>query len=89
MSEILFTDDFKGDPFWWEASPPRVIQNQLPEDADVVVIGGGYAGLSAALELGRNGTNVVVLEAGAFGYGASSRNGGAVTAVGWRLGICG
>ena len=75
----MFTDDFKGNPFWWEAAPPRAIQDQLPNAADVVVIGGGYAGLSTALELRRNGTNVVVLEADLFGNGASSRNGGAVS----------
>ncbi len=79
MSGDLITDDFKSDPFWWEEAPPRSIEDQLPDRTDVVVIGGGYAGLSTALELGRNGTNVVVLEAQAFGYGASSRNGGGVS----------
>ncbi|PPR69033.1 MAG: hypothetical protein CFH00_00432, partial [Alphaproteobacteria bacterium MarineAlpha1_Bin1] len=79
MSGDLITDDFKSDPFWWEAAPPRSTEDQLPDRTDVVVIGGGYAGLSTALELGRNGTNVVVLEAKAFGYGASSRNGGGVS----------
>ena len=79
MDKILFTDNFKQSPFWWEDSPPQAIQDELPQDADVVVVGGGYAGLSTALELGRNSTNVVVIEAHAFGNGASSRNGGAVS----------
>jgi gamma-glutamylputrescine oxidase len=45
---------------------------------DVVVIGGGFTGLSAALELSEAGYSVAVLEAGRIGAGASGRNGGQV-----------
>ncbi len=45
---------------------------------DVVVIGAGYTGLSAALELALAGMKVVVLDAGAIGSGASGRNGGQI-----------
>jgi gamma-glutamylputrescine oxidase len=44
--------------------------------ADVVVVGAGFAGLSAALELSARGLSVVVLEADRVGSGASGRNGG-------------
>jgi gamma-glutamylputrescine oxidase len=43
---------------------------------DVAVVGGGLAGLSAALELRQRGLDVVLLEAQQVGYGASGRNGG-------------
>ncbi|MEE9313459.1 MAG: FAD-binding oxidoreductase [Rhizobiaceae bacterium] len=43
---------------------------------DVVIIGGGFCGLSAALRLAEASTNVVLLEAHKFGDGASGRNGG-------------
>ena len=48
--------------------------------ADVAVLGAGYTGLSAALELACRGHSVVVLEAGRAGWGASGRNGGQVLA---------
>lgn len=48
--------------------------------ADVCVVGAGYAGLSAALELAERGYTVAVLEAHTVGWGASGRNGGQVIA---------
>jgi gamma-glutamylputrescine oxidase len=47
-----------------------------PCSCDVAVVGGGLAGLSAALELAQCGQQVVVLEAQQVGSGASGRNGG-------------
>jgi gamma-glutamylputrescine oxidase len=46
------------------------------ESADVCIIGGGFTGLSAALELARAGMRVIVVEAGPIAWGASGRNGG-------------
>jgi gamma-glutamylputrescine oxidase len=44
--------------------------------ADVVIVGGGYTGLSAAVHLAKTGSDVVLVEAHRFGDGASGRNGG-------------
>src|ERR1700722_10015567 len=44
--------------------------------ADVVVLGGGVAGCSAALHLAKRGLQVALLEARVVGYGASGRSGG-------------
>ena len=46
--------------------------------ADVCVIGGGFTGVSAALNLAERGMKVVLLEAQHIGYGASGRNGGLI-----------
>ncbi len=48
------------------------------ERADVCVIGGGFTGLSAALNLAERGLNVIVLEAERIGFGASGRCGGLI-----------
>ncbi|MGI9514946.1 MAG: NAD(P)/FAD-dependent oxidoreductase, partial [Anderseniella sp.] len=68
-------------PSYWEASADPLGRTKQTldgaETADVAVIGGGYAGLHAALQLTRgHGLKVCVLEAGDIGWGASGRNGG-------------
>jgi glycine/D-amino acid oxidase-like deaminating enzyme len=76
----IFAPGFKPAPYWWEAYKP--IAGDLvdvPREARVAIVGGGYAGLSAALELAKHGIDAVVLERGALGEGASTRNGGAVS----------
>ena len=57
----------------------------LPSRVDVAIVGGGYAGLSAARVLARSGARVAVLEQETVGWGASSRNAGMVLS-GMKLG---
>jgi gamma-glutamylputrescine oxidase len=54
--------------------------------ADVCIVGGGLAGLTAALKLARSGRAVVLLEAQRVAWGASGRNGGFVSA-GYATGL--
>jgi len=64
---------------FWQATAPAftgAATGDLPATADVVVIGGGFTGISAALNLARSGVKVVVLEAGEVMSQASGRNGG-------------
>ncbi|QLF69435.1 FAD-binding oxidoreductase [Peteryoungia desertarenae] len=49
-----------------------------PHTADVCIIGAGFTGVSAALELSEKGYAVIVLEADRIGFGASGRNGGQI-----------
>lgn len=64
---------------WYEASlaeRPEYAALDGDRRADVVVIGGGFTGLSAAAHLAKAGVDVVLIEAHRFGDGASGRNGG-------------
>jgi len=75
----MHKDLFPDRPYWWEAMPKDTQDEaSLPKQVDVVVVGSGFTGLSAALTLLRRGRSVAVLDAGRAGYGASTRNGGQV-----------
>jgi len=81
MSASILASGFREEPYWWEAFRPQsIVAPALPEQADVVVVGGGYAGLAAARALADSGIQSIVLEAGEFGSGASTRSGGGVSA---------
>jgi gamma-glutamylputrescine oxidase len=64
---------------YYEASVSRSSPEPPLDDrisVDVCVVGGGLAGVSAALELAKRGYSVALLEAQRIGWGASGRNGG-------------
>lgn len=68
-------------PSLWAAVTKPTVDYPLlvgARSVDVVVIGAGFTGLSAALHLRRAGVETVVLEAAAPGWGASGRNNGQV-----------
>lgn len=80
MTSELFTDDAKLTPYWWDRTPrPALPGATPPAKADVLVIGSGYTGLSAALQTARGGRDTVVLDAEDAGWGCSSRNGGQIS----------
>ncbi|MGL6160689.1 NAD(P)/FAD-dependent oxidoreductase [Microbulbifer sp.] len=70
----------------WRSTAGEVLENTaLNEDqvVDVVIIGGGFTGVTAALELAEKGASVTLLEADDIGYGGSGRNVGLVNAGLW------
>jgi glycine/D-amino acid oxidase-like deaminating enzyme len=71
--------DFSTEPYWTNGLAPfaSTIRN-VGRRVDVAVVGGGYAGLSAALTLARAGKEVAVFEAARIGAGASSRSAGSL-----------
>lgn len=68
---------------WAATTPERVLSAPLAgvTETDVAVIGAGFTGLSAAIEVRRRGHAVTVLEAKAVGWGASGRNNGQVIPI--------
>ncbi len=74
-----FNDDLGFASSYYKASAhPAPDYPRLDADVatDLVVVGGGCTGLSAALHAARRGLSVIVLEGGKVGWGASGRNGG-------------
>lgn len=79
VASPLFAPGFRTYPYWWERTPPTEMPEQrLPPRADVIVIGSGYTGLHAALQLARGGRATLVVDAETAGWGCSTRNGGQV-----------
>jgi len=75
----IFSADFREHPYWRDALPAQEYTSTadaIPRSADVVVVGAGLTGVSAAWELANAGRDVVALDAGEPGAGASSRNAG-------------
>ena len=88
MASLLQSDTQLNQQSYYEASVVRpLLLASLQTDlvADVVVVGAGFSGLSAAIELAKRGFKVVVLEADRVCSGASGRNGGQ-TIVGYASG---
>ncbi|MBK3746145.1 FAD-binding oxidoreductase, partial [Paraburkholderia aspalathi] len=70
----------------WEKTAPAAPKTSALTEAiavDVVVVGGGYTGLSTALHLAEKGVKVAVLEGVEIGFGGSGRNVGLVNAGMW------
>jgi glycine/D-amino acid oxidase-like deaminating enzyme len=77
----------KSDPYWWDSFAPFKDQpDNFPTECDVVIVGAGLTGCSAALTLAKAGKNVVLLDAQRPGFGASTRNGGMIGG-GYRLSL--
>jgi glycine/D-amino acid oxidase-like deaminating enzyme len=65
------------------AAPPcEPLQGAV--QAEVLVVGAGFTGLSSALHLAASGISVVLLEAGSIGFGGSGRNAGLINAGIWK-----
>src|SRR5437588_545943 len=63
MVPDIFHRDFTPIPYWWEAYTPTAGDlADVPRAARAAIVGGGYAGLSAALELAKPGAYMVPRE---------------------------
>lgn len=76
----MITSNAMPPSLWASATPPREAAAPLDGEirCDVLVVGGGFTGLSTALALAERGRKVTLLEAAQVGWGASGRNNGQV-----------
>lgn len=66
-----------GHAYWWDGRPAEpMLTPAPPAQVDVLIVGAGYTGLSAAIAAADGGVSVCVVDAGRPGAGASTRNGG-------------
>ncbi len=76
---MIFAPDYQPTCYWLDDTPaPQDVSQVLPDQVDVLVIGSGYTGLTAARETALAGRSTLVLDSGPIAGGCSSRNGGQV-----------
>ncbi len=96
---LLKTASYQNHPYWWDSGSNEPLLgldslasssiDEAPVEADCVIVGAGYTGLSAALTLARAGRSVSVFDSSHTGYGCSSRNGGLIGPSFHKLGLVG
>ena len=80
MRKSRLNRDYERRPYWHATMPlvPDRSRRDLPDTADVVVVGGGYTGVAAARRFAQQGARVTLVETHELGWGASTRNGGII-----------
>jgi glycine/D-amino acid oxidase-like deaminating enzyme len=74
--------------YWLDTAEPSgdYRRTPVPDRVDLLVVGAGLTGVSAALEAAKQGARVVVVDSHTVGWGASGRNGGMAT-TGLAIGL--
>ena len=70
----------------WDDTSTETVRTRndgVKDTVDVVIVGAGFTGLSAAIHCTENGMSCHVIEAKHVGYGGSGRNTGLVNAAAW------
>ncbi len=76
----MWAKDWKNTSYWLDGQPSLAgLSQTIIPDVDVLIVGSGYTGLHAAIQILRGGRKVMIIDAGDPGFGCSTRNGGQIS----------
>ncbi len=74
----MWAKNWQNQSYWLDGvNPIESTIEHIPKTVDVLIIGSGYTGLHASIQVARSGREALVIDSGQPGFGCSTRNGGA------------
>ena len=76
----MWAESWQNQSYWLDGLEPLGNSfEKITTNVDVLIIGSGYTGLHASIQIARAGREVLVIDSGEPGYGCSTRNGGQIS----------
>ena len=76
----MWAKNWQNQSYWLDGvNPIEGTIEQIPKTVDVLIIGSGYTGLHASIQVARDGREALVIDSGQPGFGCSTRNGGQIS----------
>ena len=76
----MWAENWQNQSYWLDGLEPiEKSFETIATNVDVLIIGSGYTGLHASIQIARAGREVLVIDSGEPGYGCSTRNGGQIS----------
>ena len=76
----MWAESWRNKSYWLDGLEPiEKSFETIATNVDVLIIGSGYTGLHASIQIARAGREVLVIDSGEPGYGCSTRNGGQIS----------
>ena len=73
----MWATNWQNQSYWLDGVKPiEGISEHIPQEVDVLIIGSGYTGLHASIQVARGGRDALVIDSEQPGFGCSTRNGG-------------
>jgi glycine/D-amino acid oxidase-like deaminating enzyme len=76
----MWAKNWQNQSYWLDGvNPIEGTIEHIPKTVDVLIIGSGYTGLHASIQVARSGREALVIDSGQPGFGCSTRNGGQIS----------
>ena len=76
----MWAENWHNQSYWLDGlNPIEKSYENIPTNVEVLIIGSGYTGLHAAIQVARSGREALVIDSGEPGFGCSTRNGGQIS----------